>query len=299
MEDCVFCRIVRGEIPALKIYEDSEALVFLDVAGDVDGHMLAIPKAHCGNVLDCPPEALAGVMRAVQRVSRHCVEACGYEGVNLLNASGACAGQSVPHLHFHLIPRRAGDGIDAWPKLSGARESREAVWQKLTMLLPDAEDGKPALRIRPAVLGDYAACAALEQDILELHRQNRPDFFRPRETALTEERFTALLEQANVFLVAELDGEVVGQAFAGQRGYNGHPGFNDLEWLEIDDIVVRVDCRGKGIGRALFAAMKAEARRQGFRHLELTVWGFNAEARHFYKALGMRTRIDRMELDLD
>ena len=138
MEDCLFCRIVRGEIPARRIYEDVNALVFLDVAGDVDGHLLAIPKAHAEGVMDCDPQAFLGLMAAVRRVARHLVERCGYDGVNLLNASGPAAGQSVPHLHIHLIPRRAGDGIDAWPTLPGARESLDALQERLKM--PEGEE---------------------------------------------------------------------------------------------------------------------------------------------------------------
>lgn len=153
------------------------------------------------------------------------------------------------------------------------------------------------MNIRKARASDYAACARLEQDILALHQENRPDFFRKREVALTEERFLALLEQA-VFLVAEEDGAVIGHAFAGQRGYDGHPGFNDIRWLEIDDIVVDAAHRGQGVGTALFRAMQAEAARAGFDHIELTVWGFNADALRFYEKLGMRCRIARMELQL-
>ena len=153
------------------------------------------------------------------------------------------------------------------------------------------------MNIRKARAADYAACARLEQDILALHQENRPDFFRKREVALTEERFQALLEQA-VFLVAEADGGVIGHAFAGRRGYEGHPGFNDIQWLEIDDIVVAAEHRGRGVGKALFEAMKAEAAALGYDHIELTVWGFNEDARRFYEKLGMRPRIERMELEL-
>ena len=138
-KDCVFCGIVRGEIPALKVYEDAQALVFMDVAGDVDGHMLAVPKVHVGSVLDCGEETLAQVMHAVRRVARHCVEDCGFEGVNLLNASGAAAGQSVPHLHIHILPRKTGDGCDTWPHLPGAHLPLEEMHQKLTMMKEEDE----------------------------------------------------------------------------------------------------------------------------------------------------------------
>lgn len=114
-----FCGIANHSLPGRIIYEDAFSCVFLDIAEDVDGHMLAIPKKHCTNVLDCGPETLHHLMVAVQTVSRHCIE-LGYEGVNLLNANGFCAGQSVPHFHIHIIPRKPADGINAWPELPGS-----------------------------------------------------------------------------------------------------------------------------------------------------------------------------------
>lgn len=119
MNDCVFCKIVRGEIPSMKVYEDENTLVFMDIAGDVDGHMLAVPKMHVKSIFDCDADTLRHLMDTVQRVARHLTGHCGYEGVNLLNASDESAGQSLPHFHIHIIPRKTGDGIDAWPALPG------------------------------------------------------------------------------------------------------------------------------------------------------------------------------------
>ena len=152
--------------------------------------------------------------------------------------------------------------------------------------------------IRKACPSDYEACAALEKEIFTLHYQRRPDFFRYRDTPLTRERFGALLGTDCVFLVAEEEGEVLGHSFAGIEGYHEHPGFVDRQWLEIDDIIVRDGSRGQGIGAALLEAMKEEACRLGLDHIELTVWGFNRDALEFYKKQGMRTRIQRMEMDL-
>lgn len=129
--NCVFCGIVSGAVPSLKVYEDEHALVFMDVARDVDGHMVAIPKEHVGSILDCDEETLRRLMRAIKAVSCRCVSDCGYEGVNLLHASGESAGQSIPHLHFHLIPRKRNDGIDAWPSFPGSKEEPSALWQRL------------------------------------------------------------------------------------------------------------------------------------------------------------------------
>lgn len=127
---CTFCRIVSGEIPSMKVYEDEHSLVFMDIARDVDGHMLAVPKKHVENILDCDDETLCHLMRAVKKVSEHCLQ-CGYTGVNLLNASGTSAGQSVAHFHLHIIPRKEGDGIDAWPQFTGAQREIADVWKHL------------------------------------------------------------------------------------------------------------------------------------------------------------------------
>ena len=133
MENCIFCRLISGELPTMKVYEDEHTLVFMDVADDVDGHILAVPKTHCKNILDCDEKTLSELMRTVKRVSEHLVEECGYDGVNLLNASGESAGQSVSHFHIHIIPRKTGDNIDAWPHFDGAKEKKEEVFKRITM----------------------------------------------------------------------------------------------------------------------------------------------------------------------
>ncbi len=134
MENCIFCKIVRGEVPSYKVYEDEHALVFMDIAKDVDGHMVAIPKNHVVNILDCSETDLSELMNAVRKVSLHLTENCGYEGVNLLNASGSSAGQSVGHFHIHIIPRKQGDNIDAWPHFTGAEHNIEEIYEKIKMM---------------------------------------------------------------------------------------------------------------------------------------------------------------------
>ena len=131
--DCVFCKIVNSDIPSMKVYEDEHTLVFMDIAKDVDGHMVAIPKKHVKCILDCDAETLGCLMTTVKKIANHCVENCGYDGVNLLNASDESAGQSVPHFHIHIIPRKHGDGIDAWPKFDGAKCEIEELFQKLNI----------------------------------------------------------------------------------------------------------------------------------------------------------------------
>ena len=133
MSECIFCKIVSGEIPCMKVFEDKLTFAFMDIAKDVDGHILVVPKKHVKNVLDCDEETLSAVMKTVKTVSNHLTEHCGYEGVNLLNASDESAGQSVSHFHIHIIPRKNGDGIDAWPVFKGAKEDIQTVFENVKM----------------------------------------------------------------------------------------------------------------------------------------------------------------------
>ena len=133
MGDCVFCKIIKGELPCYKIYENESILAFLDIAKDIDGHILVIPKKHFVNVLDCDENELRDVMLAVQKISHHLKEKCGYDGVNLINCSGESAGQTVNHFHMHIIPRKKNDGEKVFPSFSGAKENIEDVWKRLTI----------------------------------------------------------------------------------------------------------------------------------------------------------------------
>ena len=132
--DCVFCKIAKGDIPCMKVYEDEHTVVFMDKAKDADGHMVAITKKHFQNILDCDVETLNHLMGTVKKVSNHCVDECGYEGINLINTNGESAEQCVPHLHMHIIPRRKNDNIEAWPEFGGAKYEVEEIYEKINML---------------------------------------------------------------------------------------------------------------------------------------------------------------------
>ena len=125
--DCIFCKIIKGEIPSNKVYEDEFTYAFLDLTNDGLGHVLVIPKKHCVNVLDCDSQTLAHVMDTVKFISNHLVDNCGFDGVNILNASGAGAEQSVFHLHFHILPRKKDDGFKTFPQLPENPMSKEDV----------------------------------------------------------------------------------------------------------------------------------------------------------------------------
>ena len=131
---CIFCKIINGEIPCYKIYEDEDTLAFLDIADDAIGHTLVIPKKHYENILDIDNDTLSKVMNVVKKISNHYVNNCGYTGVNVMNASGVDAQQSVFHLHFHIFPRKENDGVRAWPEFGKVNSDFEKVCAELTLM---------------------------------------------------------------------------------------------------------------------------------------------------------------------
>lgn len=116
MNDCIFCKIIKGEIPCFKIFEDDHAFAFLDINPIERGHTLVIPKFHAKELFFLPPEELAGVMPAIQRTATLLKKKLGCDGLALSQLNGEAAGQTVFHVHFHLIPRYAGTPIDWTPK---------------------------------------------------------------------------------------------------------------------------------------------------------------------------------------
>ena len=110
MSDCVFCSIVAGGIPCTKVWDDDEVLAFMDIGPVVKGHVLVIPKAHHETITTMPASLLAKVITVAQRVAAAQLKGLGADGVNIHQSNGAVAGQVVPHMHFHVIPRFADDG---------------------------------------------------------------------------------------------------------------------------------------------------------------------------------------------
>jgi histidine triad (HIT) family protein len=109
--DCIFCKIVKGEIPCARIYEDGEVLVFLDINPLSKGHSLVIPKGHFETISDIPEKELFSLAKALKKTSVAIQKATGAHGINITQNNGRAADQLVPHAHFHVIPRFEGDGI--------------------------------------------------------------------------------------------------------------------------------------------------------------------------------------------
>lgn len=113
MSDCIFCKIVAGEIPASKVYENDQVLAFLDITQVTKGHTLVIPKKHFRNVLDMDAEVAGQVFAAVPAIARQLKEKLGASGLNIVNNNEEAAGQTVFHTHIHLLPRfDQNDGLD-------------------------------------------------------------------------------------------------------------------------------------------------------------------------------------------
>ncbi len=109
-EDCIFCGIIAGSIPAKKVYEDSETLAFLDINPRNPGHTLVIPKVHAETIFEISEEDLRNLISAVRKLSIAVKEGTRSDGISISASNGKSAGQMVPHLHFHIIPRFATEG---------------------------------------------------------------------------------------------------------------------------------------------------------------------------------------------
>ena len=136
--DCVFCKIRDGQIPSMKIYEDEATLAFMDINPLNHGHCLVITKRHAATIWDAEVADLQAAIATVQKVAGALRDTVKPDGLNMLQANGAAAFQSVPHYHLHLIPRwvRDGKGFD-WKLVPGDREQIAATGDRLRAALED------------------------------------------------------------------------------------------------------------------------------------------------------------------
>ncbi len=116
MDNCIFCKIVKGEIPSSKVYEDEHSLAFLDIAPVHKGHTLVIPKRHFEDLTKIPEKDLQELIKSVKKVSIAVEKAVKADGFNLNISNKKAAGQVIFHAHFHIIPRFENDGLKLWPK---------------------------------------------------------------------------------------------------------------------------------------------------------------------------------------
>jgi len=134
--DCIFCKIVAGEIPSFKVYEDDHTLAFMDINPLAEGHTLVVPKRHCTNLFDADDETLAVTLATVRKVAVALKDALGIDSLNMLQANGKWAAQSVLHLHFHLVPRRENDKLPLdWQLVPGDMAAIQATSAKVAAKL--------------------------------------------------------------------------------------------------------------------------------------------------------------------
>lgn len=130
--NCIFCKIVAGQIPCFKLYEDADTLAFMDINPGNDGHALAIAKAHHPDLYAMPPALLGAVAATAQRVAKAVKQAIGPDGINMIQANGKGAEQSVFHFHLHILPRRIGDDLKMnWGHKAGDMARIKSIYEKV------------------------------------------------------------------------------------------------------------------------------------------------------------------------
>ena len=128
MDNCIFCKIANGEIPSATVYEDDTFRAILDIAPAHKGHVIVLPKSHADNLFELDDEVAAKALPVVKKIAKALKAVTGCDGVNVLQNNGTAAGQSVFHLHIHIIPRFEGDGIlPVWDQGSYA-DGEAAEW---------------------------------------------------------------------------------------------------------------------------------------------------------------------------
>ena len=126
MTDCVFCKIVAGQIPSTRVFEDEHTLAFMDIGHVNPGHTLVAVKKHAANVFELDETQAEAVARAIVKISRALKKTFEPEGLSVYQANGKAAGQTVFHYHVHLLPRHAGDGMElVWPVKNPPRATLE------------------------------------------------------------------------------------------------------------------------------------------------------------------------------
>ncbi|MGF1641436.1 MAG: HIT family protein [Rhodospirillales bacterium] len=130
--ECIFCRIVGGAVPSIRVFEDDRTLAFMDINPANPGHVLVIPKAHAADIYAIDEPSLTATVVAARRVARAVRAALAPDGINIVQANGPGAAQSVAHFHWHVLPRRIDDRLALnWGLVAGDRDAIAAVAERL------------------------------------------------------------------------------------------------------------------------------------------------------------------------
>lgn len=131
MNDCLFCKIIAGTIPSIKVYEDNHVYCFLDIHPTNEGHCLVVPKHHYQDMFDTPVDVLAHIMAAVKKIAPTIQHAVRADGVNVIMNNRKAAGQVIFHAHIHLVPRFLHDGLKHWPAKEMSSEQLKETANKI------------------------------------------------------------------------------------------------------------------------------------------------------------------------
>jgi histidine triad (HIT) family protein len=131
--ECIFCKIVSGEIPAVKVLDEELVVAFMDINPSSKGHMLVVPKNHAENIFEIPESDLATLIKAVKKCAVAAKDVLRAEGVTILQLNGKASDQIVPHLHIHVIPRWENDGlsVSTWEMKPGDMEEIQDIARKI------------------------------------------------------------------------------------------------------------------------------------------------------------------------
>lgn len=135
MTDCLFCKIIKGEIPCSKIYETDKAFAFLDISPVSKGHTLVVPKKHAVNILDIEAKDLDAVSSVVRKIAPAIKKAMNADGLTITSNNGSAAGQVIMHSHIHIIPRFKDDGLKLWPQGEYKERERQETAEKIVNLI--------------------------------------------------------------------------------------------------------------------------------------------------------------------
>lgn len=135
--ECIFCKIVASDIPCFKLCEDDQTIAFMDINPGNEGHALVIPKEHWEDVYAIPPDLLATTVKAVKKVAEAVNKTLSPDGINLVQANGKGAAQSVFHFHMHIVPRRIGDELKMnWGLRPGDMDAIKEVCERIKENMP-------------------------------------------------------------------------------------------------------------------------------------------------------------------
>jgi len=131
----IFAKILRGEVPSVKVYEDDKTLAFMDVMPQADGHTLVIPKESAENIFEVSPEGAAAMVRTTQKVAKAVRKGMETPGIMIFQLNGKAAGQSVPHVHFHIVPRDRGVDLKLHARQMESPDKLKAIAEKIKAAL--------------------------------------------------------------------------------------------------------------------------------------------------------------------